>query len=303
MAESIFIGFDGGGSTSRFIVKNGENEPEIFSYPLNLKYTDIGIEDSVNGFVNCLQEILGEDILRLRGICISLSGASTESANKGFVTILRKKLYLPEFNINIESDSSFTLDAAYPNEDSGLLLIAGTGSVAIAKERNGKIMKIGGWGRFLGDEGSGYWIGLQTLRYYCRVLDGIEEGGDLFERVQQILLLEAGQEFAVIRRKLYRNEIKPQNFAPLVFNNVRDLHASDIIRDASFKLFNIITELWRKVKDECKPVITLHGQIAGQPMIYDYINEQSTALGLECKILEGKAVLQRALEMAISLAE
>jgi N-acetylglucosamine kinase-like BadF-type ATPase len=46
----------------------------------------------------------------------------------------------------------------------GILLYAGTGSVAYAINENSESHKIGGWGYLLGDEGAGYWIGKEAIR-------------------------------------------------------------------------------------------------------------------------------------------
>ena len=46
----------------------------------------------------------------------------------------------------------------------GILVIAGTGSIAIARDRRGRWRRAGGWGQLLGDEGSGFWIGRAALR-------------------------------------------------------------------------------------------------------------------------------------------
>lgn len=54
----------------------------------------------------------------------------------------------------------------------GLLLVAGTGSIACGRDRDGTTIRVGGWGSLLGDEGSGYAIGLAALRAAVRAADG-----------------------------------------------------------------------------------------------------------------------------------
>ncbi|MCA9264578.1 MAG: hypothetical protein KDA60_12040 [Planctomycetales bacterium] len=45
-----------------------------------------------------------------------------------------------------------------------VVLVAGTGSVALTRDVNGVECQAGGWGYLLGDEGSGYWIGRRALQ-------------------------------------------------------------------------------------------------------------------------------------------
>ncbi|BAS28277.1 hypothetical protein LIP_2436 [Limnochorda pilosa] len=54
----------------------------------------------------------------------------------------------------------------------GLLLLAGTGSLALALGPEGQEVRAGGWGYLLGDEGSGYWIGREAIRAALRAHDG-----------------------------------------------------------------------------------------------------------------------------------
>lgn len=46
----------------------------------------------------------------------------------------------------------------------GVLLLAGTGSMALGRDARGRWARAGGWGPLLGDEGSAFWIGRQWLR-------------------------------------------------------------------------------------------------------------------------------------------
>lgn len=67
--------------------------------------------------------------------------------------------------------SSYALGSGW----SGVVLIAGTGSVA-AKIKNGNVEKIkGGFGWLLGDEGSGFWIGRKILQKTLILLENNDE--------------------------------------------------------------------------------------------------------------------------------
>lgn len=68
-------------------------------------------------------------------------------------------------------------------EGPGILLVAGTGSVVLARDPAGKRAMVGGWGAALDDEGSGYRIGLDGLRAVMRSADGREGETALTEAV------------------------------------------------------------------------------------------------------------------------
>jgi len=54
----------------------------------------------------------------------------------------------------------------------GILILAGTGSMAWARDSTGASYRVGGWGEGFGDEGSGYWIGLRAVQLASHHLDG-----------------------------------------------------------------------------------------------------------------------------------
>lgn len=65
----------------------------------------------------------------------------------------------------------------------GLVVAAGTGSVAAARDAAGRVWQCGGWGFPVGDEGSGAWLGLRAMAHAQAVLDGREVPSGLSEAV------------------------------------------------------------------------------------------------------------------------
>ena len=55
--------------------------------------------------------------------------------------------------------------------EDGINVVAGTGSIGYG-ERRGKSARAGGWGEVFGDEGSAYWIAVQGLNVFTRMSDG-----------------------------------------------------------------------------------------------------------------------------------
>ena len=71
----------------------------------------------------------------------------------------------------ITNDALIALVAAIGHEP-GIVVIAGTGSIAYGRNARDEAARAGGWGYVLGDEGSGYWIGRHALRAVVRESDG-----------------------------------------------------------------------------------------------------------------------------------
>jgi len=70
----------------------------------------------------------------------------------------------------VTNDAELLLSAL--GKQAGIVLIVGTGSIALARDQEGNVSRVGGWGHILGDEGSGYDIGRWGLQAAVRAADG-----------------------------------------------------------------------------------------------------------------------------------
>ncbi len=92
--------------------------------------------------------------------CIGTSGAAVADVTNWLSQQMKMRV---GGLLQIVGDEVITLDAAFPG-GAGIIVIAGTGSNVIGRNRNGWTTTAGGWGPELADEGSGSRLGRQTLR-------------------------------------------------------------------------------------------------------------------------------------------
>ncbi len=86
----------------------------------------------------------------------------------------------------VVGDEVIALDAAF-HGGPGILQIAGTGSNTIGRAPDGSRESAGGWSSRLGDEGSGYWIGVNSLRWALHAHDrAIAEPTQILRKVGEI---------------------------------------------------------------------------------------------------------------------
>jgi len=97
-----------------------------------------------------------------------LAGAGHEASRVGVERVLATAGLARQVRVGTDVEAAF--HAAFP-AGPGLMLIAGTGSIAWGRGPSGEMCRIGGWGQQLGDEGSGYAIGLKALRAIARAED------------------------------------------------------------------------------------------------------------------------------------
>ena len=102
-------------------------------------------------------------------LCCALAGAGRPPERKALETALQTQNVAR--TIIVVGDAEAALQDAF-GIGPGILLIAGTGSAAWGRGENGQFARCGGWGHLLGDEGSGYAIGLAALRTVVQAHDG-----------------------------------------------------------------------------------------------------------------------------------
>lgn len=111
----------------------------------------------------------------------------------------------------VVNDALIALEAGAPGAP-GIVLIAGTGSIAYGRDAHGRAARAGGWGYILGDEGSGFWLGRQALRAVLRAADQRGEPTALAAPVMAHLGVAREQELV---QPVYENGLKPTLVAGL----------------------------------------------------------------------------------------
>ncbi|HCV43286.1 MAG TPA: hypothetical protein DGH68_07360, partial [Bacteroidetes bacterium] len=151
----------------------------------------------------------------LTSIVLALAGAGddvvrqriSDAVNELFAQEGRKPL-----PISVESDSRAALEGAFDGGP-GVVIVAGTGSIVIGKTDRGAVLTVGGWGRILGDEGGGFFIGREALRSLALHLDRRGEATKLEDKLAEKFQWRTR---ADIIRAVYQEQVDLSRLAPIV---------------------------------------------------------------------------------------
>jgi len=116
-----------------------------------------------------MAQAIGDRPWRADAICLGIAGADRQDDVQTVRSIMRR--ISPGSRVLVVNDALVALEAAAPGAP-GIVIIAGTGSIAYGRNARGSAARAGGWGHILGDEGSGYWIGRAALAAVVREADG-----------------------------------------------------------------------------------------------------------------------------------
>lgn len=102
----------------------------------------------------------------LESLWVGLAGIDRPGAREA----IEARLSHLASDVRLSNDAQL-LFGAFPDE-TGIVLIAGTGSITLGQDRNGRTARAGGWGYLIGDEGSGYDLGRRAIRAAAKAADG-----------------------------------------------------------------------------------------------------------------------------------
>lgn len=218
--------------------------------------------------------------------CAGAAGAEVPEARARLEAVLRR--LLPGSRVCVVHDSRLVLAAA--GLDVGVALIAGTGSVAYGRTRDGREVQKGGWGWMIGDEGSGVWVTREAVRLVLARAESGESPGNLGEALMRAV--GASDPRALMAELLERREARQwASLASIVFETAAsDPGANDIICRAAAELVRLVDEVGID-----GPVVLAGGLLLNQPLLESAVREQ---IGRECIRLEEPPV-----EGAVRLAE
>lgn len=201
---------------------------------------------------------------QLAAVCAGLAGSNNARVHKYMLSWLRKSI--PARAHLLTTDAMITLAAAF-GESEGIVVIAGTGSIAYGRDQNGRILRAGGWGCLFDDAGSGYDVGRKAVTCALRALDGRGKPTKLTDEICHKHQLENIDEIVA-------KPLTPQHIAaifPLVQEaaGAGDRVARSLLHEASRDLADLALALVAQVgwKNHAVRVVCSGGVFQSSPMI------------------------------------
>jgi glucosamine kinase len=170
---AYFLGIDAG-ATKTNCVLGTETQTLARAQGGSIKVarvSDVDAEKHLQQVLSSLVQQSGVALSSISGTCVGLSGISISSVANWVRNALASRVSGP---IEICGDELIALDAAF-HGGRGILAIAGTGSHVVGRTHNGELVRTGGWGPVMSDQGAGSRIGLLALRAIFHAQDASEE--------------------------------------------------------------------------------------------------------------------------------
>lgn len=253
-----YIGIDGGGTKTKLIVVDNK---------LNIIFAE---EFSGSNLISTNSDItlkIIEDKIKqiaakynVSGIGMGIAGIDTEEDREKINQIMKNKF--PGYKVKVVNDGVASLLGAL-NKKPGILINAGTGSIAIGLDDKGIIYRAGGWDYLLGDEGSGYWIGKKFIQAAVNDFDQGRKESEVVRIVEEFFGVSSLEK---IINLIYSEGFQKELIAELAIDVARlagkgNKVALDIYRQVGIELARLVAKVFTK-GDFIQPVrLTYSGSI------------------------------------------
>jgi glucosamine kinase len=257
-----YLGIDGGGSKTAFLL--------VDDYYNEICHIQTGPSNHLSVGNDAAREAIADGIAQLTEqptiVCAGFAGAGRPDSVAFYREVLQS--LIPDAQVIIESDAFISSIGAI-GIDPGVLLIAGTGSIVIGRDKDRSMFRVGGWGPYFGDEGSGFWIGREAVRAALRSLDS--QSPTVFtERIATTLGLKSISE---VVGAWAGGKIGVPDIAGL-FPAVADFYPAEpsrqILTEAAAHLRSLVEIAAKRVGlPDCRK--SLSGSVAGHPVMRQLI--------------------------------
>lgn len=268
--ESLYLGVDGGGTKTLAVLVDNEGKLIDFKKigPTSLmEYEEKEFLKNLNEISIILKKIDKNPVKS----CFGMSGIGEYKR----LEYKLKKLIQSQVGIIpnlLVNDVVIAWAGGSLGRDS-VHAVCGTGSIIYGKHKE-KDVRVGGWGPLIGDEGSGFYIGIETLREVTKQLDGRSPKSLLTELIFKEMKFESKYDLLEWTKNLgknFRHEIASISYLTSKASSVGDNSSKFILEKAAKELSLSVLSAIRLLKFGPNPVITYSGGVIENiPVFYEY---------------------------------
>jgi len=252
------LGIDGGGSKTKFLLEDDNG--------LEIARLETGPSNWLSAGAAAARESILEGLSQLPEppdvVCGGFAGAGRPESAAFYRDCLQQAL--PRARVLVETDAFIAYIGAIGIRP-GVLLIAGTGSIAVGRREDGFMVRAGGWGPYFGDEGSGHWIGREAVRTALRAYDA-GEFPEFVSAVERGLGLRSITDAPLAWRKGNADVRLVASLAESIFQQYPAEPANRILNEAAAHLRTLVETAVRKVGAPACP-LSVAGSVAAHPIM------------------------------------
>ncbi|MGL5753177.1 MAG: N-acetylglucosamine kinase [Paraclostridium sp.] len=260
-----YIGIDGGGTKTTFTMID-RNGCKIAQYTTGTTHYEQvgfdGVERVLSVGLNKLIELASIDKYEIKSAFLGLPGYGEVKNVQVKIDDIVKKVF-EGIEVSVGNDVEVGLSGSLAGKE-GINIVSGTGSIALGKDSKGNFRRCGGWGDYIGDEGSAHWIGKKTLEVFSKEADNRLKKGLIYKNIKE--KLNIADDFEIIDYAL--NDIKKDrtkiaSLSTVCFESAKlnDENAVKIFEDASYELSLLVKMIIKELDFNNEILVSYSGGV------------------------------------------
>lgn len=242
------FGIDGGGTNTRIRIVDANNRELSYLQGASSNIYSVGAEQALQNIKQLILNACASQNLPLVSLtkgCIGSAGLQRPYERKLFENMLSE--LLPQAQVRLCTDAEIMLVGGLDALE-GYSLTCGTGSIALGRKKDGTLVRAGGLGYMLGDEGSALWIAYEAIKRSMRSREGRDLETNMLNALLQHFSLDKSSEFIQFLHQNF-DKARIASACPLVFAAMeqKDTLACDIIQKAIQELLALVQSVQKQL--------------------------------------------------------
>lgn len=230
LKDKVFIGVDGGGTSTDIIAITDKGIILGKTVGEGTNFYASNMEKARGNLKKAIDRLLQENkILDYECISIGMSSLDDEPSEE-VIKVFAGEDFCPE-KIEMQSDVYMALMGMTLGKP-GIMIVSGTGSMAIGVDQADKLHVLGGWGYMLQDEGSAYYIAIEGIKAGIRSFEGMGEKTILEQEVVKFFKVENHRQLIEI---FYNPPIQNSELAKFSIEVEKCAHQGDSVAASIIK--------------------------------------------------------------------
>ncbi len=307
--EYTLIGIDGGGTHTRGVLwREGKIAAEAKAGTTRIGA--VGVGESCERTLNMIIELCNKaeiETSEIDAVVVGVAGVWLEEEKKRSAQLMRTLARGQDVKLNdleVTSDAEIALEGAFGGGQ-GIITIVGTGSIGLGRYGKGKLVRCGGWGIELDDEGSGAWIGREGLTAVVRAIDGRGRPTIMTERIESLYPTISLKEPRTIVKAYAERAFEYHMLTPHVMECAveGDEVCLDIIKRSSRHLSELPDALLKSFKQKTVDLSLMGGIIEANTLLAGLLIEEIKKNERLNLVAPKGTALDGALSMAAAMVE
>ncbi len=259
-ADHKIICIDGGGTKTKGVLFIGNKISAEYQVGTT-RLGAVGQGEACTRTLNVMVELCKRANIKISEIdifVVGIAGVWLDIEKSRSINLIKTLAKSEGYSINdliVTSDVEIAFEGAFDNE-SGIVTIVGTGSIGLARCKNNNMVRCGGWGIELDDEGSGAWVGREGLTAVMRAIDGRGDQTSLIDKLKENIVGFNIENPRSIVKAFNDKVFEYQTITPWVMEcaKKKDAICNDIMKRAASHLTQLPKTLLKNFNENEYPV-------------------------------------------------